>query len=499
MKTRAIFALGLSTLAFAGTMAAFGDSGTAFAGSADQTKMAQKQFDSARKALSNGKPQAAVKFSEAAVSYDPGVIAYRLMLGQAYLKAGRFTSAHAAFSDALVLEPTNGKAALNLALVEIAEGNWEGARQTLDAHSATISVADRGLAMALAGDPVGAVEVLNAAVRSPNADAKTRQNFALALALAGRWQDAKTVAAMDVAPGDLDARILKWAAFANPKSASDQVASLLGVTPMVDPGQPVALALTGRGNVAVASVDSFMPKAQPEAVAVAAEMGTPVVPAPAAEPVAVMASVSTVSFAPRSEVVQVLPARAVNTVPAKHEIAPGAVAPLVVGKSKSVVKGFVAPKAGPSAVGAAVATTKGNYFVQLGAFESAAVAKDAWGRARRVSSFGGHAPSGAQFAGKTGTFYRLSVGGFARGEADAMCRSYRAKGGACFVRTGAGDSTPAWTKAAVKVPVAVTSPVGAKAVAKGPAKAPVAAQAPNAPKAAVKSAAKAPAKPVKKG
>ena len=61
MKTRAIFALGLSTLAFAGTMAAFGDSGAAFAGSADQTKMARKQFDSARKALSNGNPQAALK------------------------------------------------------------------------------------------------------------------------------------------------------------------------------------------------------------------------------------------------------------------------------------------------------------------------------------------------------------------------------------------------------------------------------------------------------
>ncbi|MEG3124760.1 SPOR domain-containing protein [Sphingomonas sp. GB1N7] len=482
MKTRALLALGLSTIAFAGTMTAFiGEGGSAYAGASDPTKMARKQFDYARKALAGDNALAAVKFGEAAVSYDPGVVAYRLVLGQAYLKAGRFTSARAAFSDALVLEPTNGKAALNLALAEIAEGNWDGARHTLDANAATIPVSDRGLAIALAGDPASAVELLEPAVRAPDADAKTRQNFALALALAGRWQDAKTVAAMDVSPGDLDARILQWAAFANPKSASDQVASLLGVTPVVDPGQPVALALNANKNVAVAAVapvDAFMPKAQPEAAAVATAMGTPVVPA--AEPVPVMASVSSVSFAPRREIVQVLPARAVSTIPAKRESAPGAaIANVFVAKSRTATSAFVIPKAKAAPVGAAVATAKGSYFVQLGAFENAAVAKDAWGRASRISKFGGRAPSGAQFASKSGNFYRLSVGGFTREDADKTCRSYRAKGGHCFVRTGAGDSIPAWIKgstavkavAVVKVPTAAKAPVAAKAAA--PAKAAV--------------------------
>ncbi|WP_082472950.1 SPOR domain-containing protein [Sphingomonas sp. Leaf357] len=488
MKTRALLALGLSSLAFAGTMTAIvGAGGSAYAGASDPTKMARKQFDSARKALAGDDALAAVKFGEAAVSYDPAVVAYRLILGQAYLKAGRFTSAHAAFSDALVLDPTNGKAALNLALAEIAEGNWDGARHTLDANAATIPVSDRGLAMALAGDPGGAVELLGPAVRAPDADAKTRQNFALSLALAGRWQDAKTVAAMDVAPGDLDARILQWAAFANPKSASDQVASLLGVTPVVDPGQPVALALNSNKTVAVAAavpVDTFMPKAQPEATAVAAAMGTPVV-APAAEPVPVMASVSSVSFAPRREIVQLLPARAVNTVPAKRESAPGAaIANVFVAKSRTATSAFVVPKAKAAPVGAAVGSAKGGYFVQLGAFENAAVAKDAWGRASRVSHFGGRAPSGAQFAGKSGNFYRLSVGGFTREDADKTCRSYRAKGGHCFVRTGAGDSTPAWIKA----------PAAVKTVAV--VKAPTAAKAPVAVKAA--APAKVAAKPVKK-
>jgi Flp pilus assembly protein TadD len=464
MKTRAFLTLGLSTLAFAGTMAAFGE-GSAFAGASDPTKMAQQKNESARKALSKGDALAAVTFGEAAVTYDPGVVGYRLMLGQAYLKAGRFASARAAFGDALVLEPGNGKAALNLALAEIAEGNWDGARRTLDAHAATIPVSDRGLAIALAGDPASAVELLGTAVRAPDADAKTRQNFALALALAGRWQDAKTVAAMDVAPDQLDARILQWATFANPKSASDQVASLLGVVPVVDPGQPVALALApvGDKNIAVAAaapVDTFMPKAQPEAVAVAAEQDTPV---PAiAEPEPVMASVSSVSFAPRREVVQMLPARAVNTVADRIEpTARATVADAIIARSKSAAAAFVVAKPKPAAIGLVTAPTKGTYFVQLGAFENAAVAKDAWGRARRVSNFGGHAPSGAKFAGKAGNFYRLSVGGFARGEADAMCRSYRAKGGKCFVRTGAGDSAPAW----LKVPVAVVKRTTKVAVA----------------------------------
>jgi len=456
MKTRALLTLGLSTLAFAGTMAAFGE-GSAFAGASDPTKMAQKQYDSGRKALAKGNAQAAVTFGETAVSYDPAVVSYRVMLGQAYLKAGRFASASAAFSDALILDPTNGKAALSLALAEIAEGHWDAARHTLDAHAATIPVRDRGLAIALAGDPASAVELLNDAVRAPDADAKTRQNFALVLALAGRWQDAKTVAAMDIAPGDLDARILQWASFANPKSAADQVASLLGVVPVVDPGQPVALALNKDRSKTVdvasaAPIDSFMPKPQPEAMAVAVASAAPGVET--SEPSPVMASVSSVSFAPRKEIVQILPARAVATT--KIAGAPGATrADAIIARSKSAVTAFIVPKPKAASVGAAVPPVKGGYFVQLGAFENAAVARDAWTRARRVSNFGGHAPSGANFTGKQGSFYRLSVGGFARGDADAMCRAYRAKGGKCFVRTGAGDTAPAWAT----VPVAAVKRV----------------------------------------
>jgi hypothetical protein len=52
------------------------------------------------------------------------------------------------------------------------------------------------------------------------------------------------------------------------------------------------------------------------------------------------------------------------------------------------------------------------------------------------------------------SYYRLSVGGFARGDAERMCRSYRVKGGRCFVRQQAGDQVAAWVKGSKGVQVA---------------------------------------------
>jgi len=262
MKTRAAITLGLSVLTLGGAS-------LAYAGARNETKVEKQALASAHKAqdfLAKGKYDAAVSFAETAVSLRPQVSDYRVVLGQAYLKAGRFISARDAFGDALTLSPENGKAALNLSLAQIATGDWDGARKTLSAHAETINPSDRGLAMALAGDPSGAVEVLTAAVRSPSADVKARQNLALALALAGRWQEAKSMIAVDLAPADVDQRIMQWASFARPTSASDQVASLLGVTPIADGGQPVALALNAPAPMTVAAadpIDAHMPGQSP--------------------------------------------------------------------------------------------------------------------------------------------------------------------------------------------------------------------------------------------
>ena len=87
--------------------------------------------------------------------------------------------------------------------------------------------------------------------------------------------------------------------------------------------------------------------------------------------------------------------------------------------------------------------------MQLGAYESAGVAKDAWGRATRLdASFGAHTPSGMSFSSQGGKFYRLSVGNLARADAVALCSSFKAKGGTCFVRLAAGDQVANWVRPA---------------------------------------------------
>jgi Flp pilus assembly protein TadD len=439
MKTRAAVTLGLSALVLGGALTGVTSQhgSFAFAGSRSESndeKQALKEADKARKALANGKTAAAIVSAEAAVGLRPQVTNYRVLLGQSYLKAGRFGSAREAFADAMTLEPGNGKAALNLVLSQIATGDWAGARKTLDAHADIIAVSDRGLAMALAGDPAGAVDVLIAATRSPEADAKTRQNLALSLALAGRWQDARTVVAVDLAPGDIDKRILQWAAFSRPKSASDQVAALLGVTPVQDPGQPVALALNASVAPAVAvakAIEAFMPQAPAEAAAVQPEAATAVstaAPAPAPAPAVATLSASNIQFGPRQEIVQTLPASVASAASTK---APS----VVVAKSATVAGASAAPRT----------LAKGSFFVQVGAYENAAVAKDAWGRAtRRYATFSGQTPQGMNISSAAGNFYRLSVGGFARADAAALCRRYKAQGGDCFVRAGAGEKVAFW-------------------------------------------------------
>ncbi|MBA3878121.1 MAG: sporulation protein [Sphingobium sp.] len=437
MKHRVIATLGASALVLTSGLVgvALMTGTTAFAGSPSDSanaKVAAASAAQARKALSDGKPFAAIGFAEAAVARAPQNQSYRAMLGQAYLLSGRFASARDAFGDALALSPNDGRSALSYALAQIANGDWTGARQTLDSHAETIAVADRGLAIALAGDPASAVELLTPAARAPGADAKTRQNLALSLALAGRWPEARSVAAVDLAPGDLDKRMVDWAVFARPAGAADQVAALLKVIPVQDVGQPVALALNAR----VAS--------QP--VAVAAIEPAPKPPVEVADAPVTEAPRPAIVFGPREEVVQPLPPVAAKPV----RVAAKPVAAKVAAAKPTVAKPApVAPKV--MAVAATVpvsAPAKGKFYLQLGAFESAAVAQDGWKRAvRRFPAFAGQTPSGMNFKTGAGNFYRLSVGGFSRADAVAMCQSYRSHGGNCFVREAAGDQNASWTAA----------------------------------------------------
>ena len=394
----------------------------------------------ARKAshlLGKRKWDKAVRYAEAAVVNSPADAGYRMILGNAYLRAGRFESARATYGDVLSLQPANAKAALNLSLAQTALGQWDAARQTLDAHSGAIAPADRGLAIALAGDPATAIEVLTAATRSPQADAKTRQNLALALALGGRWQEARTLIGFDMTPAQADARMIEWAQFAHPASSSAQVASLLGITPVEDAGQPVAIALNAAVSpvraAAADPVEQFMPGSPDAQQVVEAE------PRPAVGEVAV--AQAPVSAPMRTTEPKPEPVRLANLIKAEG--------------SYKVRTGEPVAKPRAEAPVVARAPAPGRWYVQLGAYENAAVARDGWARAsRRYAGFANLTPAGMSASVGGASYYRLSVGGFARGDAERMCRGYRVKGGRCFVRQQAGDQVAAWVKGGKGVQVA---------------------------------------------
>lgn len=438
MKTKFLMA-GLSALVLGGPMVGCAANGNGVASASDRAgalaaKSAASDAGRAQSALAKNNGQAAIGFAESAVALMPRSAEYRQLLAQSYMQGGRFASATQAYGDVLSLSPGNGKAALNLALSQVATGDWQAARATLTTYAGVIPAGDRGLALSLSGDTAEGIAVLTALARSPASTAKVRQNLALSFALAGNWQAARVVAAADLAPGDVDARLEQWAAFAQPARASDQVAGLLGVRAVQDGGQPVALAL----NTAPVA-NPAAPDAEPQALAAVAPVaGAPVAVAPAAvAPVAVAMTappvsngLASITYGPRQEVVQALPA--------------------VLLRPTGAMKVALASR--PAAAAAAVADTArkpaaGNWFVQLGAFDSAGVAKDAWGRAtRRFAAFAGHTPNGMSFRAKGEEFYRLSVGGFSRADADTVCRQYRARGGTCFVRLNAGDQMAQWVR-----------------------------------------------------
>jgi Flp pilus assembly protein TadD/cell division septation protein DedD len=404
---------------------------------ARQLAIAATAAAKANAALTAHNYSGAVRSAETAVAYSPRDAAYRMLLGQAYLGAGRFASAETSFADTLTLSPDNSRAALNLALAEIAQGKNDAASTTLGDYREKFTAADYGLAIALAGNIEAAVTILEAAVRDGGADAKTRQNLALAYAMAGKWSNARVMAGQDLSPDDVDQRLGQWMSFVRPKAASDQVASLLGVTPVADAGQPSRLALNGFTDTAVAAAEPAQP-----AMAVAAAEPQPVpvaAPAAAFETPAVATTPAGVVMGEHREVVQAIPASYAQPAP-------------VIRAATTATKQVIVPRAKPAPSIAVAMPPKpvrtvqsGKFVVQLGAFENAAVSRDAW---KRVSARYGLAtfdPANSSARVGGANFVRLSVGGFAtRADANQVCTRIRSAGGTCFVRGLLGDAPAQW-------------------------------------------------------
>lgn len=378
----------------------------------------------AQMALGSGDYASAISLAEQAVEASPGDAAIRGLLGNAYFGAGRFASAEAAYSDSLALISAQPQIILKRALVQIALGKNSEAISSLQAAQGMIDPADYGLALALAGQPNEAVQVLEVAARAQGADSRVRQNLALAYAFSGDWAAARTIAAQDLSPDLVDGRIQQWMSLAKPAHVYDQVAALVGVSPAAaDPGQPVRIALV-KSDTRVAEA----------------------APAPASAPVQVAEVSSVPAFEPPVSHPDVLAPAPAPAEPSYREAVASAAAISPEAPAAYAAASNFAPKARPAkAKKAAVARPglgKAKAVVQLGAYRSEKGVALAWDKlTRRFPVLRNYSPVSARFDSPRGTVYRLSVRGFgSQNEAISRCQSLRGKGGSCFVRSVAGDS-----------------------------------------------------------
>jgi Flp pilus assembly protein TadD len=453
MKNSVALKFAVSALAIGTTMVACGSPGTSRLASASAkapkaegqaAELAAKAQESVQKgAFSEG-----LGFAERAVELSPNDVGYRMLLADLYLKNGRFQSAETTFDDVRQLDPGNQRAAFSIALARIALGRPAAAVAELDRISETASPADIGLAYALAGEPRRAIELLEPAARAAGASGRVRQNLALAYALAGDWDKARVTAAQDVSPAELGGRLQQWAALAQPGGGAAQVATLLGVSPAADSGQPVRLALApAQAEPTAFAAAEPLPEPAPETVAAAAAALAE--PEPWAEPVrtATVDLPQWVSERAAAEAEASAPAEETRPVYAEAVQALVTPQPAVLTPSapsiETPARRFEAPRRRSEAPAQA---GTGRFAVQLGAYSSAASVERAWAQMLKRFGFQDLTPlsTTVRMPGR-GTLHRLSVAGFAsRDAAGRTCRSIQARGGACFVRTVAGDAPVRW-------------------------------------------------------
>ena len=165
-------------LGLAGVMAVALATGAGFTPSAVVAKSSpDKVLAEARQALSKGQTDKAISLAEGLVAANPREASYRALLGQAYLRAGRFESAAQSLNDAMKLGDNSARTALSLALANVGAGKNREAVAILDDWRDAIPAADLGLAYALAGESNRGVAILSDSLRSGDNTPKLRDGI----------------------------------------------------------------------------------------------------------------------------------------------------------------------------------------------------------------------------------------------------------------------------------------------------------------------------------
>lgn len=381
---------------------------------------------SSEAAMAKGRIASAVDNAEKAVLADPRNAAYRVLLGNAYLKAGRFESARQAYDESMELGVDSSQAALSLALADIALGRNVEAIDTLNSYRDSLEASDYGLALALAGQPAQGVAVLANTLRGGESTTKVRQNLALAYALGGQWREARTMAAQDLPADELGSRMEQWAQMGHPALMRQRIAGLLDVPVRADEGQPTALALVNYpATDQLAAEAATRAAASPAAAPALAEAAVRELPA-VDQSGAATPSLDDASSQPRQEQLALidLPASSLH-----HGM---------------TVRAKVAPAASKAPVRQAFVATRGTHLVQLGSFSSAEGARRAWRHfTARNPALKGYRNMTTRVAVNGKTFWRVQAAGFAnQALASSMCGTVKAQGGACMVMRGQGEMLP---------------------------------------------------------
>lgn len=402
--------------------------------------------------------------AEELVAAAPAEASYRTLLGRAYLANGRYASARTAFKDAISLGNKDVRTIISLSLAESGLGHAADARDLLVAHISDLPAADYGLAMAMAGDPREGVRALMEAVQQPEATAQTRQNLAYAMALAGAWGQARLIAGQDLSAREAEQRIGQWSQIAAAGSEQDRVFAMVGVSPRADDaGLPERLALNATPGTQTASID-LLDDARRDVAASANDFVPPAPLAPAAQQAAVAEPIQTVA----AELLQDEPAKPAATETLSAAVAMafdetrGIDAPLVrassdpmreavrvafersSAKSAEPVVGRAGTANRVTKVAAPAANARmSDWVIQLGAFDSAAIAQAKWKSiSKGRTGLGGFSQIHSEVMLNGRSFHRLAVRGFVdQKAARSLCKSLQADGQACFVRLDDTNAT----------------------------------------------------------